>query len=189
MLFVETGKEDIVRTLISKYFDKSVIRAIVPKRKITERKLGHSYEVCKTMFPGYVLVNTRMNMTIYYGLKRIPMCYRLLNRTQNLFDTMEKKNVIYNEEDTFETHTLSKIEDEEIALILQLIGKGEVIDYSTLYIENAKVKVSSGPLKGKEGIIKKIDKRKRRARIALHFMGYEKLLDVGIELLETPMEN
>lgn len=189
VLFVETGKEDVVRSLITKYFDKSEIRAIVPKRKLVERRLGQSYEVCKTMFPGYVLVYTQMNTKIYYELKQIPRCYRLLNRTHSSIDNNEQRSVIYNQEDTLETYTFSKIEEEEMTLILQLIGKSEMIDCSALYIENAKIKVSSGPLKGKEGIIKKIDKRKRRARIALNFMGYEKLLDVGISLLEKPLAN
>ncbi|SDD51794.1 transcriptional antiterminator NusG [Paenibacillus sp. CF095] len=189
VLFVETGKEDVVRSFISKNFDKAEIRAIVPKRKLIERRLGQPYEVCKTMFPGYVLVNAQMNTKIYYELKRIPSCYRLLNRCHSSIHNNEQRSVICNPGETLETYTFSKIEEIEMRLILQLIGESEIIDCSALYIENAKVRVSSGPLKGKEGIIKKIDKRKRRARIALNFMGHEKLLDVGIILLEKLSEN
>lgn len=43
--------------------------------------------------------------------------------------------------------------------------------------------VQSGPLKGKEGIIKKVDKRKNRAKVQLNFLGREKTIDVGIEVL------
>jgi len=34
-----------------------------------------------------------------------------------------------------------------------------------------------------EGIIRKVDKRKNRAKILLNFMGCEKTMDVGIEVL------
>ncbi|SMO91457.1 antiterminator LoaP [Melghirimyces algeriensis] len=181
-LFVETGKEDLVRTMIDKHFDKS-IQVIVPKRKLQERKQGRIYEVYKTLFPGYLFVNTLMNVETYHDLKQIPRCYRLLNK--------------YNHRDSYggdwednrknphKTYLFSKIDDEEMALILQLIGNEETIDYSTLYVENAKVTVCDGPLKGKEGIIKKVDKRKKRARILLEFMGNEKELDVGIKLLKV----
>ncbi|MEH7665054.1 transcription antiterminator, partial [Bacillus velezensis] len=37
-----------------------------------------------------------------------------------------------------------------------------------------------------EGIIKKIDKRKRRAKICLSFMGMDKMVNVGIEVLSKP---
>ncbi|MRA76150.1 transcription antiterminator, partial [Bacillus thuringiensis] len=59
-------------------------------------------------------------------------------------------------------------------------------DYSKVYIENSKVTVASGPLKGMEGIIKKIDKRKRRAKLCLSFMGLDKMVNVGIEVLSKP---
>ncbi|MFB7120718.1 antiterminator LoaP [Bacillus thuringiensis] len=173
VLFVETGKEDTVQMMIQKNFDESVVRAIVPKRKLKERKHGKTYEIYRKLFPGYVLLRTQMNTEIYYKLKRIPNCNRLLNR----------HNYSGYSHDRREPHLFSTVEDDEMKIILQFIGNGETIDYSTLYIENAKVKVVDGPLKGKESIIRKIDKRKKRARIAVNFLGNEKLIDVGVETL------
>jgi transcriptional antiterminator NusG len=177
-LFVETGKEDLVQTMIRKYFDESAIHAIVPKRKLQERKQGQIIEVCKTMFPGYVLINTRMNSNIYYTLKRIPRYYRLLNKYSH-----NDQN-----EEFYENNLFSKIDDSEMDSILQLIDHDGTIDYSTLYLEDGKVFVRKGPLMGLEGVIKKIDKRKKRARIVLNFMGNEICLDLGIEML-VPLEN
>lgn len=187
VLVVETGKEDLVRTMILKYLKKQPIHAIVPKRKLQERRLGQSYEVCRTMFPGYVFVKTEMNVKTYYDFKRLPKCYRLLNRFNNndnhnnVGEEDKGENIKY----CPENFLFSKIDVEEISLILQLIGNDELIEYSTLHVENAKVIVHDGPLKGMEGIIKKIDKRKKRARIVMDIMGSKRYLDVGINILET----
>ncbi|MFK4467834.1 antiterminator LoaP [Bacillus sp. RC252] len=187
-LFVNTGEEDKVRKMIYQFLDETDIHVIVPKRRLTERKQGKSYEIIKKIFPGYVFLNTQMNVEIYYELQQIPQYCRLLNQYDNHIKPDKKKSKITmgnSVENTNDVFSFSKIDEEEMTQVLQLIGNGEVIDYSTLYVENAKVTVLDGPLKGKEGIIKKIDKRKKRARIALTFMGDEKVLDIGIQML-TP---
>lgn len=180
-LSVETGKEDIIGKIIRKYFLPSTVQAIVPKRRLLERKESKTYEVLKIMFPGYVFIKTRMNAGIYYELKRIPMYIKLLNKFNKNEHTISYSNS--EESDELSWERFSRIAEEEMALILRLIGKNEVIDYSILYLENTKVIVYNGPLKGLEGIIVKINKRKNRARVAMNFLGNEKYIDVGIELL------
>ncbi len=112
-----------------------------------------------------------MNSYIYHKIKKIPNFYRLVNRGG------------YYSKNTGETFT--KIDEEEIIPLLKLLSKDDIIDFSKVYIENSKVLVKSGPLKGMEGIIRKIDKRKNRAKILLNFMGREKTIDVGIEVLSN----
>ncbi|MFG0216967.1 KOW motif-containing protein [Brevibacillus porteri] len=51
-------------------------------------------------------------------------------------------------------------------------------------ITDSKITVKKGPLAGKEGIIKKVDRRKKRAKIVIDFLGDERMIDVGIEILE-----
>ena len=58
-----------------------------------------------------------------------------------------------------------------------------VIDYSKIFIENSIVYVKEGPLQGMEGIIKRVDKRKGRATIALDFMGESRMINLGVEIL------
>ncbi|WP_010492583.1 antiterminator LoaP [Paenibacillus elgii] len=181
-LFVETGKEDFVRTRIRHVFDESELNAIVPKRKLQERKQGRAYEVCKTMFPGYVLIKTRMNVNSYYELKQIPKCYRLLNK-YNRMDTRESLQESGMDAEQ-ESNLFFKIEEQEMALITQLMDSNATIGYSTVYVKNSKVIVCDGPLKGKEAIIEKIDRRKNRARISLEFMQKRVCFDVGIHVLD-----
>lgn len=168
-LFIETGKEEIVKKFLRLHFDESILYSVVPKRKIPEKRAGSVYHVLKTMFPGYLFVRTNMNASVFYTLKKIPKCIRLVHN--GTYYT--KDNGAY----------YATINEKEMQPIIQLIGDGEIIDYSKIYLENSKVFVKSGPLYGMEGIIKKIDKRKKRAKILLSFMGVEKKIDVGIEIL------
>jgi transcription termination/antitermination protein NusG len=170
-LFVENGKEEIVQKYLQLYFDKSLLYSVVPKRKVPEKKGGRVSHVLKKMFPGYVLIRTTMNTDIFYRIKEIPKCYSIVN---NGLCYSKDKGTYY-----------STITEEEINPILQLIGDGEIIDYSKVYLENSMVSVKSGPLLGMEGIIKKVDKHKNRAKILLKFFGVERTIDVGIEIISN----
>ncbi|MNC28552.1 transcription antitermination protein NusG [compost metagenome] len=64
-----------------------------------------------------------------------------------------------------------------------MLSDRDTLEYSSVCIINSKASVTSGPLKGFEGIIKKVDSRKNRAKIALNFFGIEKMVDVGIEVI------
>lgn len=166
-LFVKTGAESIVEQYICYNFSKSECHSVVPMKKINERKKGKLYSTIKTLFPGYIFINTDMDIDMYHIIKNIPNVYRVLNHSNESF---------------------YKIYDEEMEPILRLIEGNSIIDYSKAFIENSKVYIESGPLKGLEGLIKKIDKRKCRAKVALDFMGSEKVVELGIELLQKNLE-
>ncbi|RAL24452.1 antiterminator LoaP [Thermoflavimicrobium daqui] len=182
-LFVQTGQEELVKALITKYIDESTIKVMVPKRKIKERRQGRLYETSKIIFPGYVFLNTCMNIDLYYKLKQIPKYLHLLNNYQYNIDY--KYDDIKTQDS--QNSAFCPIKKDEIDLILRLVQSKEEIGFSKVYTENSKIMVCSGPLKGLEGIIKKIDKRKNRAKIALNFMGMIQTVDVGIEILTTPV--
>ncbi len=161
-LFVKTGKEDLVVKYLSYHFNRLECLPIIPKTRIIERTKGKYYEVLKPLFPGYVLINSNMNYELYNKIKMIPIVYNLLGQAEEYYTS------IYNE---------------EMEPILKLINKDNIIDYSKVYIDNSMVYVKAGPLKGMEGTIKHINKRKKRATIALDFMGSYKMINVGIEIL------
>lgn len=162
-LFVQTGKEEYVQKWLSFNFNKSVLRSVIPKRKIPERRKGKVFHTIKVLFPGYVLIQTEMNDLIYNKIISTPKCIRVLS------------NGTY----------YSKIDDREITPILKLISDMGILDYSKVYMENSLIVVKSGPLQGMEGIICKVDQRKGRAKILMKFLNSVKKVDVGIELLDT----
>ncbi|MCY8910319.1 transcription antiterminator [Bacillus atrophaeus] len=168
-LFVETGKEEVVQQNLKLIFDKTLLDIVIPKRKIPEKKDGKVNHVIRIIFPGYVLVKTKMTARIYHKIKKIPNVCILVNRG------------VYYSKDYNENFT--KIDEGEIKPLLKLLSKDDIIDYSKVYIEKSKVLVKCGPLKGNEAIIKRVDKRKNRAKILLNFLGKENTIDVGIEVL------
>ena len=58
-----------------------------------------------------------------------------------------------------------------------------VVEISTGLIENDEVMITSGPLKGKEGIIRRIDRHKRIALIEVELFGKTTQAKVGLEIV------
>ncbi|WP_217557316.1 antiterminator LoaP [Paenibacillus sp. GbtcB18] len=177
-LFVETGKEEITKDYINKIFSKSNIRCIVPKRKVPEKKQGVTYHCFKIMFPGYVLIELKLDYKIYYKLKEIPTLIRLLNYNS-------PKYCYTLDEDFDESDCFKKINSKEMQFLINIIGEEGILDYSELFIENSSVTVLSGPLKNFEGIIKRVDKHKNRAKVEFKFLDNISILDVGVQILYT----
>lgn len=166
-IFVETNQEEAVQQELNQRFDASVLRAVVPKRRVPEKRGGIVYHVAKNMFPGYVLVHSQLTDDIYYQLKNVPGIYRVVHNGKH-----------FNKDDC-------KIYPPEIEPIIRLLGNGDTLEYSAVCLINSRAFVTSGPLKGFEEIIRKIDPRKNRAKISLNFLGKEKLIDVGIKILNN----
>ena len=158
--FVETGKEEEVQKWLDHYFDKDIQRNMVPKRRLIEKKGGEPYSVIKKLFPGYVFICIDMDVEKYEIIKGIPKLIRFLST-----------GAYY-----------SPIDDSEMSVILRLVGD-DIIGYSKVFVENAKILVKEGCLYGMEGIIKKVDKHKNRAKIQLDFMGEQRIVDVGVEIV------
>ncbi|WP_105979326.1 antiterminator LoaP [Bacillus paralicheniformis] len=166
---VEVGQESMLEKELSKRFSSSEVKVFVPKKVVPEKKNGVFSDKVKVLLPGYVLIQTKIIAEIYYCILEFPRVYYWVKCGQKKIDQS--------------VSPYSEIPDDELSGIHDLLGHHEVVDYSEILVEGKEVKVISGPLKGKEAIIKKIDKRKRRAKILIYFFDKMILLDVGIRLL------
>jgi transcriptional antiterminator NusG len=165
-LFVYTGREDYIKRQIENRlaYDKfGDLRLIVPKRKLRERKAGIWTDVVKTLFPGYILVNSNENNEWSSRLKDVNGIVRFLRDGQEL----------------------AKIERSEIEVINRLIINDDLIGYSTVLAEGSTVKVIEGPLLSMEGYIQSIDTRKGRAKVVLNFLGEQRTVDLGINIIRS----
>lgn len=160
-LFVVTGDEDKVKERL-KYRLPEDFGIVVPKRQLRERKGGIWHIETKILFPGYVLMNGNITTDIYYRLKNIPSVLRLL-KTGN---------------------EITAIQSSEMSVLYKLICNNEVIGFSTVLLENDRVRVVDGPLFSLEGLIAGIDHRKGRAKVRLSFLGEERTVDLGISILQ-----
>ncbi|ADD02003.1 NusG antitermination factor [Thermoanaerobacter mathranii subsp. mathranii str. A3] len=165
VIFTRGGFENKVKDIIQNCF-KEEVKLLVPKRKIIERVKGQPVEKIKLLFPGYVFVNAEMSDELYYKMSEV------LKRGVFL---KEGKRPAF-------------VREEEMKIILSLIKNSDLIDVSKGIMEGERVKIIEGPLKGYEGLIKKIDKRKKRAKVMLSIAGELKSVDLAIEVIENASE-
>jgi|LSQX01.2.fsa_nt_gb transcriptional antiterminator NusG len=162
VLFVYTNQEEKVKLIIEKELGNR-INAIVPKREIKERKAGKFRRVRKVLFPGYVFLEGVIDVDLYYRIKKIPHIIKLLRTDEDI----------------------QRVDEKEKEVIKNLIdNKENIIGIPTVYKKNDKVIVVSGPLVGFEGQIAKIDARKGRAKVRLFLMNEERIVHLGIELVD-----
>jgi transcriptional antiterminator NusG len=164
-LYVKSGEEDNIQKVLRSRINLEELYSIVPKRRVLEKRNGIIEPHLKNLIPGYILIKTNMDGQIFDRIMNIPNIFRVLKSQAD----KDKENLC------------SIIEEEELNPLLQLIDSNGVLEKSELLINNSKIVVKSGPLVGKEGIIKKIDKHKRKAKIELSLMGEVHMIDVAID--------
>ncbi len=72
----------------------------------------------------------------------------------------------------------------EAPYLKELCDNGSLIEISKGVIRNGAAIVTSGPLKGRESLIRRIDRHKRTAEIEIPFAGGQKQITVGLEIYE-----
>jgi len=113
------------------------------------------------MFPGYILVETDEIINFYYRAKRWPHIIRFLKSNEQFFE----------------------IGLEEIWNVIYMVNDEGIIGISKAFIVGETIQVTEGPLTGKEGIIRKLDKRKGRAKVEFTISYQKYLIDLGIDIL------
>ena len=133
----------------------------VPQAEYVLKKNGLYEKRIRPLFPGYIFVITDRVDAFYEELKKIEGFKRILK-----------------EGDVF-----TPISKEEAAFIAGLTDDDYSIGMSEGYILDSKVYITSGPLLGREGIIKKIDRHKRTAVIEFTFLGQPQLVRMPLEVV------
>lgn len=70
----------------------------------------------------------------------------------------------------------------------ELCRNGILIEISRGVIRNGTPVITSGPLKGRERLIRRIDRHKRTAEIEIPFAGDKRRVTVGLEIYEKEMQ-
>ena len=163
VIWTVTGKEEQAKVEIEKIVPKEYYdRCFIPQKKECRKYHGSWTVIEKALFPGYLFLETEQVEGIFFGLKKLHQFAKVL-KTGEAF---------------------VPVTDEEEKLIRHLLGDGESVDLSVGIIENQQVRVTVGPLQGLEGMIRKIDRHKRKAYLQVEM--FERMLDiaVGLEIVE-----
>ena len=139
-----------------------------PRRALKIRRKGKWINNISPIFPGYIFLEAmEVSSYLYYKLKGIPGFYQFLKSDHNI--TPLSRN------------------DREI--LEHFLTFGEIVDKSiVVFDENDRIKVVSGPIKGLEGSIVKVDRRKGRAKVRLDLYNKTILIDFGFEAIERMVE-
>lgn len=160
-LFVATGQEERVKKNLECLLGDE-INFVIPTRQLKERKAGQWHQVRRKLFPGYILLKGIMTEEIYYKIKKAPGLVKILR------DEAEPL----------------QISEREIHMYTQMFDEEGNIGVSALYKSNDKIRVMEGPLMGQEGLIDMVIARKGRAKVKLQFLGEERIVELGIQVID-----
>jgi len=139
-------------------------RIFWPRRSLRIRKKGKTRDVVSAIFPGYVFLETEsLSNDTFWALRRSIGFYKFLRNN----------------------HDVQALSGHDKDLLLHFLKVGEVVEKSKVFFdENSRIRVIEGALKGLEGSIVKVDRRKKRAKVSLSLYEDSFLIDFGFELME-----
>ncbi|WP_346707064.1 antiterminator LoaP [Massilistercora timonensis] len=159
---VRTGTEENIRLQCSRRIPEGVLeRCFIPYYEEKKKIRGEWTVQKKVLFPGYIFVVTENMEQLYEALRSVIGLTRLIGTGREIVPLTEK----------------------EKNFLLEMGGEEQVVEMSEGIIENSRTKVLSGPLKGKEGLIRKIDRHKRKAWLEIEMFGREQTVEVGLEIV------
>jgi transcriptional antiterminator NusG len=164
---VRTRAEEKYIKLLKSLHPEIPAEIYAPKRTLDIRRQGAVVQTTKSIFPGYIFIelNEGENIIDYqWSFRKTDGFFRFLESNQNIL----------------------ALEDRDLSLVLHFIKKvGPVAGKSRVYFdENSRIVVVDGPLKGLEGNIIKVDKRKGRAKIKLDLYHESFAIDLAFEYME-----
>jgi len=141
--------------------EDQIFQVLIPTERVLETKSGKKRYVQKKVFPGYVVVQMKMNNDSWYAVRNTPGVTRFVGSGG--------KPIALNEN--------------EIKNILKQMGKGEKKPKVDIGI-GTNVNIIAGPFTGYTGKVKEIDPQKGKLRVFLTIFGRE----TSVELEFTDVE-
>ena len=163
VIWVESGKEHKVRGMIeSQVPSETYDRILIPEKRIQKKFKGEWQEVQSVLFPGYLFVVAEDITEFAAALDAVPEFTKMLKADNEI----------------------AAIYPEEEAVLTRLVGQDEIVKMSEGMIENDRIIILDGPLKGMEGTIKRINRHKRIAVLQTEL--FERVIQVmvGLEIVE-----
>lgn len=160
---VLAGKEAATLSQCRKLVDGSVLHeSFVPEYETMWKTSAGWRPERRLLFPGYLFFVTDNVESLAAGLAKVPNRVRILGDEENSFMVLS---------------------DAERDWFLAFIDQDRVVRMSEGIIENDEVKITKGPLMGKEARIKKIDRHKRTAFVEVTMFGRKTTAKVGLEIV------
>ncbi|MCD8148175.1 MAG: antiterminator LoaP [Clostridiales bacterium] len=164
---VRTGSEESICQQCGVKIPDSVLhKSFIPYYEERRRFRGEWITEKRRLFPGYVFLDT----------ENIPDTFRYLREVIGLTKLLGVGDDIV---------PLTEAEEE---FMRQFGGEEQIVGLSEIIFETSQVRVLNGPLKGKEGLIKRIDKHRRKVYLELEMFGRLQKVEVGFEFALEKIE-
>ena len=140
-----------------------------PTRTLTVRRRGKTRQETRAIYPGYLFLSAEnLRPELYWALKPVEGFYQFLKSNANI----------------------EPLYGDDRRILVHFLEHGETAGPSKVrFDENRRIEVVEGPLKGLEGRIVKVDKRKRRAKVRLSMYENSFMVDFGFELIQPAKED
>lgn len=159
---VRTGTEESVKKQCEKLIGRDAMeRCFIPYYEEMKRYQGAWHKETGTLFPGYVFLVSDNLDQLYEELKKVIGLTKLLGSGDEVIP----------------------LADEEITFMRRFGGEDQVVPMSIGVIENDQVVIMEGPLKGREGMIRKIDRHKKKAWIEMEMFRRKQVVEIGVEIV------
>ena len=164
---VSASQESTAKTMIERFVDDDLYEEVfIPRYQVMKHRHGEWVQTTSKLFPGYVIVITNQVEMLNSQVRQVPAFTRLLTTG-----------------DTF-----IPLNPEEIDWIGAFTTKGNrIIEMSEGIIEGDQVIITKGPLKFREGWIKKIDRHKRLAYLEIKLLGRTVDIKVGLGIIRKSL--
>ena len=146
----------------------SGIKLYFPEKEVFIRKEGLTKKQIAAILPCYIFIEVDSDDSIQNY-------YWLLRKTEGFVRFLRSN------------HDISPISGSDLEMILYFIKKiGPIaVQSKVIFDENSRIVVLEGPLKGFEGKIIRVDKRKGRARIKLDLYEESHWVDLSFEVMAS----
>ena len=163
---VKTRAENKFLKLFKNLYPELNFPMFFPQRRLDIRRQGKTIITIAPIFPGYIFVEAENDEEIIssqWSFRRTDGFYRFLRSNQDI----------------------TPLAGRDLELVHHFIkNAGPVAGRSTVYFdENSRIVVVEGAMKGLEGRIIKVDKRKGRAKVKLDLYNDSFAIDLAFEVI------
>ena len=162
VLQVRAGTEEKIRCQCQQLISRDILeRCFIPHYQQKKRFQGEWHIQELVLFPGYIFLVTSDLEQLTDSLRKVTGMFRLVGAGEEIIP----------------------LSGEKVELLLKLGKEEQLVSMSTGVIENAHVKLFDGPLRGMEDCIRKIDRHKRKAHVAIEMFGRNMDMEIGLEIV------
>lgn len=167
VFYVQTGREQTACDFLNKLFNEEESNAFIPQVEMIFKNSELICKELKPMFPGYVFADSILDEETF-----IIQAYKYARLSNCIFKLLGSESIDY-----------MKLTEDEKNFLLGFCDDRYVTEESKGFIISDRIFITSGPLKGRESIIKKIDRHKKRAEVEVEFIGEKRRISVPLEIV------